>query len=729
MAYRQTPPILYFFALKKNKNSKTKRRSQTALGPNLLSLQALFKLVLEVYAEEHSDRFSFGFKPLRNPSWAARNVWFHMHNRSKLGPPPCVLSIDIKKYFDKISHRYLLEKIPIIPRKILYQWLNCGFFDTEEKHLGIQPMEGVAQGGIISSILTNLTLDGLEESIQQALVRHFGKSNRESWNRVVRYADDIVMFVYSYEAALVVQQATTSFLKPRGLELNQHKTKIIKWTNDNFEFVGFEFYSNSSQGKLQSYYRIPFSKIKSIYQRLKNKLKPIYNVEELFLKTNEIICGFSQAFAFCNSKRQLAHLASLVNTLFRKNLIKIYTSSNFEKAEKRREKKKFRKKKPKLNVAKNHQKFYNKIISTRYRHLIKGYNHRRYHWWKFIQKGKRPIMLYHPGYTKVSLGRTASGKSAFHPDDCDALLNVALSYKHVSTMAGKILKRQYGRCKLCEANLLDESTEYWELHHKFPYSLGSKTQVDNLVALCQPCHQIVTRAVLTKDIPLCVELQESGVFHSETLEWVPYMIQKQPSLRKFQSQKHIANAFSFVIAYLFAEFIRQDEFRPRGAVYFESCTHGSDGRNAWTMAHQLNYCKMDLERCNLMKKPYPAHTVYNASTNGQIIDILQKKKGSEISIETANGDIIIDKIPAGPELIVQKGQFVQVDQPLTNNPNVGGFGQGETEIVLQNPTRIQILILFFSFIIITQIFLVLKKKQFEKVQLAEMNFQISKSKK
>jgi apocytochrome f len=69
-----------------------------------------------------------------------------------------------------------------------------------------------------------------------------------------------------------------------------------------------------------------------------------------------------------------------------------------------------------------------------------------------------------------------------------------------------------------------------------------------------------------------------------------------------------------------------------------------------------------------------------------------------------------------------KDKKIQIDQPLTNNPNVGGFGQAETELVLQNSARIQGLIVFFTFVLLTQIFLVLKKKQFEKVQLAEMNF-------
>lgn len=119
------------------------------------------------------------------------------------------------------------------------------------------------------------------------------------------------------------------------------------------------------------------------------------------------------------------------------------------------------------------------------------------------------------------------------------------------------------------------------------------------------------------------------------------------------------------------------------------------------------------------------NTVYNSPATGKIVQITpieSKKGGFEITIEKANGDKVVEKIPGGPDLLVKEGQSIQADQPLTNNPNVGGFGQTETEIVLQNPARIQGLLVFFSFVLITQVLLVLKKKQFEKVQLAEMNF-------
>ena len=118
------------------------------------------------------------------------------------------------------------------------------------------------------------------------------------------------------------------------------------------------------------------------------------------------------------------------------------------------------------------------------------------------------------------------------------------------------------------------------------------------------------------------------------------------------------------------------------------------------------------------------NTVYTASAAGTIssIEPIEPKGGFTVSIQTASGNTVVDTLPPGPEVIVKLGDKVQVDQALTINPNVGGFGQTETEIVIQNPARIQGLLVFFAFVLLAQVFLVLKKKQFEKVQLAEMNF-------
>jgi len=125
---------------------------------------------------------------------------------------------------------------------------------------------------------------------------------------------------------------------------------------------------------------------------------------------------------------------------------------------------------------------------------------------------------------------------------------------------------------------------------------------------------------------------------------------------------------------------------------------------------------------------YPAgnnsnNTVYPASVAGTIGEIIDLgSAGHEVSIQPADGETVIESIPPGPELIVSEGDEVTAGQALTTNPNVGGFGQADTEIVLQDAARIQGLVAFLVLIMITQIFLVLKKKQVEKVQAAEMNF-------
>jgi apocytochrome f len=116
------------------------------------------------------------------------------------------------------------------------------------------------------------------------------------------------------------------------------------------------------------------------------------------------------------------------------------------------------------------------------------------------------------------------------------------------------------------------------------------------------------------------------------------------------------------------------------------------------------------------------NTVYTSPADGQITDIAKTETGVTLSIKTKGGDVLEIKIPTGPDLIVKKGANVTADQPITIDPNVGGFGQTETEIVLQSPARVKGMIAFFFTVILAQIMLVIKKKQFEKVQLAEMNF-------
>ena len=117
------------------------------------------------------------------------------------------------------------------------------------------------------------------------------------------------------------------------------------------------------------------------------------------------------------------------------------------------------------------------------------------------------------------------------------------------------------------------------------------------------------------------------------------------------------------------------------------------------------------------------NTTFTSSVAGQVSDIETADKGKKIlTVKTLDGGTTSITVPGGLDLIVKVNDVIKVDQPLTLDPNVGGFGQTETEIILQNPNRVKGMIAFFFTVTLTQILLVIKKKQFEKVQAAEMNF-------
>ncbi len=124
---------------------------------------------------------------------------------------------------------------------------------------------------------------------------------------------------------------------------------------------------------------------------------------------------------------------------------------------------------------------------------------------------------------------------------------------------------------------------------------------------------------------------------------------------------------------------------------------------------------------------YPAgnksnNTVYSASQGGTITAIEDSGFGYNVTIQVSEEESVMETIPPGPELIVSEGDQVEKGQTLTNDPNVGGFGQEDSEIVLQSPARIKGLMAFIAAIMLAQVLLVLKKKQVERVQAVEMNF-------
>ena len=217
----------------KRKSIKKKNGKLRHLGiPTIRdrAMQALFKLALEPIAETLADPNSYGFRPKRSCADAIAQC----HNAlSKRNSAEWILEADIKACFDKISHKWILQHIPL-NKKVLTQWLKSGYIDN--KHW-FPTENGTPQGGVISPIIANMVLDGLEERINLH-AQHKHNKNPHKVN-FVRYADDFVVTCSNSEyLEKEIKPLISMFLAERGLELSPEKT-MITHINQGFDFLGF----------------------------------------------------------------------------------------------------------------------------------------------------------------------------------------------------------------------------------------------------------------------------------------------------------------------------------------------------------------------------------------------------------------------------------------------------------------------------------------------------------
>ncbi len=202
------------------------------------AMQSLYALALDPIAEATGDRTSFGFRKSRSTHDACSQVFNCMCHKNS---PVWVLEGDIKGCFDNISHQWLLDNIPM-DESILRQFLKAGY--VFNRHL-FPTESGTPQGGIISPILANMTLDGIEKIITDKYHRNSnGTINGDHAAKFkvnfVRYADDFIVTAKSVEIAEEVKELIKDFLKGRGLELSDEKT-VITHIDNGFDFLGWNF--------------------------------------------------------------------------------------------------------------------------------------------------------------------------------------------------------------------------------------------------------------------------------------------------------------------------------------------------------------------------------------------------------------------------------------------------------------------------------------------------------
>ena len=188
--------------------------------------QALHLCALEPIAETTADPNSYGFRKARSVADAIEQC---CNTLCRPTSAQWILEADIKSCFDEISHEWLLSHIPM-DRKLLRKWLAAGFI---ERQVHAPTTTGTPQGGVISPALMNLTLDGLEPLLAQ----HFPPRSGKLVN-LVRYADDFIITGRSKEILEnEVKPLVTNFLKERGLQLSEKKTRITH-VIEGFDFLG-----------------------------------------------------------------------------------------------------------------------------------------------------------------------------------------------------------------------------------------------------------------------------------------------------------------------------------------------------------------------------------------------------------------------------------------------------------------------------------------------------------
>ncbi len=201
------------------------------------ALQALVKLALEPEWEAMFASNSYGFRPGRSVHDAIGAIYLSIKQVSKY-----VLDADISQCFDRIDHRYLLEKLKTIPRirRLIKGWLKAGALD---QGVFVPSKAGTPQGGVISPLLANIALHGLETRLVKSVpqIKH-GVAWRAT---VVRYADDIVILHRDRETLLHLRAEAEAFLAEAGLYLNPSKTRLTHTLNRvegqvGFDFLGFE---------------------------------------------------------------------------------------------------------------------------------------------------------------------------------------------------------------------------------------------------------------------------------------------------------------------------------------------------------------------------------------------------------------------------------------------------------------------------------------------------------
>jgi RNA-directed DNA polymerase len=444
------------------------------------ALQALVKLALEPEWEARFEPNSYGFRPGRSCQDAIEAIFDAIRYKAKY-----VLDADIAKCFDRIDHETLLKKLNTFPtiRRQIRAWLKAGVMDNMQY---FDTSEGTPQGGVISPLLANIALHGMEWRIKDYvetcdLKRSDGryqlpKRDKRDSVSIIRYADDFVILHKDITVVQGCREIISEWLKDMGLELKPSKTRLAHTLNEyegespGFNFLGFHI----QQHKVGKYITGKDSKkkplgFKTIITPSKEKCKEHYDqiakvIEahrgksqtKLIEKLNPIIIGWVNYYSKVSSTKAFSRLDALIYAKLK----------NWGK--------------------RRHRNKGEKWIANKYWKTVDGDN------WVFTTRSGNTTRLTKHSSTKVQSDDYVKVKGEASPYDGNLVYWSTRMGKNplMPKRTASLLKEQKGKCPHCGLHFKDG--DVIELDHIIPKSKGGKDESKNWQLLHRHCHDTKT---------------------------------------------------------------------------------------------------------------------------------------------------------------------------------------------------------------------------------------------
>lgn len=407
------------------------------------AMQALHLLALDPVAETTADPHSYGFRRGRSTADAIEQVRNVLGRYTKSAR--WVLEGDIKGCFDNISHEWLLANVPM-DRRVLRRWLKAGIVEMGRL---FPTQAGTPQGGIISPVLANMALDGLQKELESRFPKGRKKALAAKVN-LVRYADDFIITGSSRELLEnEVKPLVERFLAARGLMLSETKTKVTH-VSAGFDFLGWNVRLMNRMLLTQ-----PSKKnTKAFMQKIRTRLRTMRakSQKDVIVNLTPVIRGWANY-----------HRTQMARRIFSKCDHGIWQALW-------------------RWACRRHPEKGKRWIKQRYFKSLKGRD------WRFADKDK---LL--PNLTDYHKRKYVKIPAAANPYDpaYDDEFSKRLGRKMKESLAGRRKLRwlwlwQGGICPVCEQRITQETG--WHLHHVVKRSQGGSDQTSNLVLLHPNCH-------------------------------------------------------------------------------------------------------------------------------------------------------------------------------------------------------------------------------------------------